>query len=162
MSAFAISSYTLVGKQKKLEDGRRINLFQVVMGDASSTYPAGGLAISGASLGCWQNLDSLSVIDQGHAGIQWEYDSVAGKMRGFVEASHNHALLLKDAAVVDGATTRVNAGANLLGANTGSSITVAGGGANGGVQTLTDAKLSEASTAFVLPTHTILVEAIGF
>lgn len=52
---------------------------------------------------------------------------------GSALATHTHDLLLKNAAVADGATTRVNAGANLLGANTGSDITVTGSGANGGV-----------------------------
>lgn len=53
---------------------------------------------------------------------------------GSALGNHAHSLLLKNAAVADGATTRVNAGTNLLGANTGSDITVAGAGANGGVQ----------------------------
>ncbi len=44
---------------------------------------------------------------------------------------------LKNGAVVDGTTTTVNAGTNLLGANTGSDITVAGGGANGGIAAIT-------------------------
>lgn len=52
---------------------------------------------------------------------------------GSALGNHTHNLLLKNAAVADGATTRVNAGANLLGANTGSDITVTGAGANGGV-----------------------------
>lgn len=52
---------------------------------------------------------------------------------GSALGTHTHDLLLKNAAVADGATTRVNAGTNLLGANTGSDITVTGSGANGGV-----------------------------
>jgi hypothetical protein len=52
---------------------------------------------------------------------------------GSALGTHTHDLLLKNAAVADGATTRVNAGANLLGANTGGDLTVTGGGANGGV-----------------------------
>lgn len=52
---------------------------------------------------------------------------------GSALGNHTHDLLLKNAAVSDGATTRVNAGANLLGANTGGDLTVTGAGANGGV-----------------------------
>lgn len=52
---------------------------------------------------------------------------------GSALATHTHDLLLKDAAVADGATTRVNAGANLLGANTGGNLTITGSGANGGI-----------------------------
>lgn len=52
---------------------------------------------------------------------------------GSALATHTHDLLLKNAAVADGATTRVNAGANLLGANTGGDLTITGSGANGGI-----------------------------
>lgn len=55
----------------------------------------------------------------------------------FTGTAHSHDILFKDAAVVDGATTRVNVGTNLLGANTGGDITVAGAGANGGVRNTT-------------------------
>lgn len=58
---------------------------------------------------------------------------LASSFTGTALGTHTHDLLLKNAAVADGATTRVNAGANLLGANTGSDITVTGGGANGGI-----------------------------
>lgn len=58
---------------------------------------------------------------------------LASAFTGSALATHTHDLLLKDAAVADSATTRVNAGANLLGANTGGNLTVTGGGANGGV-----------------------------
>lgn len=52
---------------------------------------------------------------------------------GSALANHTHTLNLKNAAVADDPTTRVNAGTNLLGANTGSDITIAGAGANGGI-----------------------------
>ncbi len=52
---------------------------------------------------------------------------------GSALATHTHDLFLKNGAVVDGTTTTVNAGTNLLGANTGSDITVAGSGVNGGI-----------------------------
>lgn len=58
---------------------------------------------------------------------------LAPTFAGTALGTHTHDLLLKNAVVADGATTRVNAGANLLGANTGSDITVTGSGANGGV-----------------------------
>ncbi len=58
---------------------------------------------------------------------------MAPTFTGDALATHTHNLLLKNAAVADGATTSVNAGTNLLGANTGSDITVAGSGANGGI-----------------------------
>ena len=56
---------------------------------------------------------------------------------GSALATHSHILNFKNAAVADGATTRVNVGTNLLGANTGGDLAVAGGGANGGVAAVT-------------------------
>lgn len=80
------------------------------------------------------NVNTSSTISAN--GGQWMlFQCLGASFTGAALAAHSHSLLLKDAAVVDGATTRVNAGTNLLGANTGSNITVAGGGANGGVQT---------------------------
>lgn len=80
-------------------------------------------------------LSNTSVASNGGAWliVQFMGASIAGTFTGSALATHTHNLLLKNAAVADGATTRVNAGTNLLGANTGSDITVAGGGANGGV-----------------------------
>lgn len=69
------------------------------------------------------------------AQLMLQFSNVGSVFTGSALAAHSHALALKNAAVADDATTRVNAGTNLLGANTGSDITVAGGGANGGVQT---------------------------
>jgi hypothetical protein len=67
-------------------------------------------------------------------GLNATYNLASGKVQCWVGVpAHTHDLLLKNAAVADGATTRVNAGANLLGANTGGNLTVAGGGANGGI-----------------------------
>ena len=73
-----------------------------------------------------------------HLIVQFSQISVSGTVgaltfTGSALGNHTHNLLLKNAAVSDGATTRVNAGSNLLGANTGSDITVTGAGANGGV-----------------------------
>lgn len=54
---------------------------------------------------------------------------IAGSLGGAHTHSipaHTHDLYLKEADVVDGATTRVNAGADLLGANTGGDLVVTG------------------------------------
>jgi hypothetical protein len=78
---------------------------------------------------------SSNIAQYGGAYLLLQFGAASSTFTGDALAAHSHALLLKNAAVADGATTRVNAGTNLLGANTGSDITVAGGGANGGVQT---------------------------
>lgn len=76
-------------------------------------------------------LTNSNVFSYGGAWLTMQFMSPT--FTGSALGTHTHNLLLKNAAVADGATTRVNAGANLLGANTGSDITVTGGGANGGI-----------------------------
>lgn len=87
-----------------------------------------------------QTIASSNVASYGGAYLVLQFSALTASgtintptFTGDALASHTHALNLKNAAVADGATTRVNAGTNLLGANTGSDITVAGAGANGGI-----------------------------
>lgn len=87
-----------------------------------------------------QTIASSNVASYGGAYlvIQFSALTAAGTINtptftGSALGTHTHDLLLKNAAVADGATTRVNAGANLLGANTGGDLTVTGSGANGGI-----------------------------
>lgn len=63
-----------------------------------------------------------------NAGAQMllQFQSLSGTFTGSALTAHTHTLYLANGAVSDGATTRVNAGTNLLGANTGSNISVAG------------------------------------
>ena len=96
-----------------------------------TTYPTGGeTGLTAASLG----LDAVLLINFDQpAGITLEYNYSNGQVLAYRSAVHTHALHLNHADVVDGATTRVNAGTNLLGANTGSDIAVAGVAATTGV-----------------------------
>ena len=87
-----------------------------------------------------QSLNNSNIANNAGAQILVQFSAVtvsgtvgALTFTGSALGNHTHNLTLKNAAVSDGATTRVNAGTNLLGANTGSDITVAGAGANGGV-----------------------------
>lgn len=87
-----------------------------------------------------QSIASANMARYGGAYIimQFGSPSVSGTINtptftGSALATHTHDLLLKNAAVADGATSRVNAGANLLGANTGGDLTITGSGANGGI-----------------------------
>ena len=82
-----------------------------------------------------QTIASSNIAAFGGAYLVLQFGAASSTFTGDALAAHSHALLLKNTAMTDGATTRVNGGTNLLGANTGSDITVAGGGANGGVQT---------------------------
>lgn len=134
---------------------------------AVGTYATGGLAVSPKSFGM-SNLIGAQVIGGNAAsiGYHFTYDTTNKKLLVGIGAgvAHSHALLLKNAAVADGATTRVNAGTNLLGANTGGDLTVAGGGANGGVQSATPANgaLAEVANGVDLSAITVRLMGIGF
>lgn len=108
------------------EDGRTKNNVKLVFGDGVLTYPAGGVPITKGKFGCPNTIESLVVYDKGTSGYEWSYDSVNLKLVAMQAAGHGHSLFLNNAEVADGATTRVNAGTDLLGANTGSDISVAG------------------------------------
>lgn len=162
MAALSAASVTYTMKvQRKGMDSRNCNKVQLAFGDGALTYPAGGIPLTIGNMGCPTTVESLSIVDQGTSGYKFSYDSTNAKLIVTHSGAHTHDLLLKNAAVVDGATTRVNAGANLLGANTGGDLTVTGAGANGGVVNTTIGALVEA-TGVALAAQTLLVEVIGW
>lgn len=156
-------TYTII--KKRNVNSRKHNLVRMAFGDGALTYPANGIPVAKGKLGCPNTIQSMVVVDQGTSGYKFQYDQSAEKLI-LMQApaqTHSHDISLKNAAVADGATTRVNAGTNLLGANTGGDLTIAGGGANGGVnsKTLAAAALTEAS-AVAIAAQTIEVEVIGW
>lgn len=146
---------------RRMGNSRVANRIQLAFGDGVKTYPAGGIPITIGNLGCPNVVESLHVVEQGTSGYYFQYDSTNKKLIMIQGASHTHDILLKNAAVADGATTRVNAGANLLGANTGGDLTVTGGGANGGVVAKAVGAGSEPS-AVAIAAQTIVVEVLGW
>lgn len=166
MSNIAATDITLtLLTQRRSEDGRRVNVFTMAFGDGALTYPAGGVPITKAKLGCPNIIEQLTVFDKGTSGYQWTYDRTNEKLVGMQSPvrTHTHDLLLKNAAVADGGTARVNAGANLLGANTGGDLTITGSGANGGIvsSTLAAAALTELST-IAIAAQSLKVEVVGW
>ncbi len=126
-------------------------------------YPTGGEVLTPADL-AMSAFDSVQI--EPKAGYTFTFDYANNKVLAYVAPAqtHTHNLLLKNAAVADSAGARVNAGANLLGANTGGDLTVTGGGANGGIvsTTLAAAAQTEVAAATNLATLTgVRVRAIG-
>lgn len=132
-----------------------------------SAYVTGGEPIDLSGIGLSNLIGGvcLGALDATSAAIVPMVDFDNNKLLAMQSsvAAHTHPLLLKNAAVADGATTRVNAGTNLLGANTGSDITVAGGGANGGVQanTASNAGLVEVGSGVNLSAVTVRMMFYG-
>jgi hypothetical protein len=165
MTALAASDVTVTLVQRRRVDGRTRNLVKLVFGNSTLTYPAGGIPITKGKLGCPNVLESLSIHNEGSTGYHFTYDRVNEKILIFQSPArtHTHDILLKDGTQADGATTRVNAAANKLGANSGGDLTITGGGANGGVvsTTLAAAALVEA-TGVAIAAQTIEAEVIGW
>jgi len=162
MANIAASDVTYTVKNlRRMGNSRVQNRIQLAFGDGALTYPAGGIPLTKGKLGCPNTIESLVVVDQGTSGYKFMFDSVNVKLVVLQSGAHTHNILLKNAAVADSAGARVNAGANLLGANTGGDLTITGGGANGGVVSTTIGAASEAS-AVAIAAQTIIVEVIGW
>lgn len=111
---------------------------------AIGTYATSGLAVSPAPFGMGSLLGVQIIGGNAASGkYQYAYDTVNKKLlvyrigvvtgtvaaptfTGSALAAHRHVLHLNQADVVDGAGTRVNAATDLLGANSGADIEVAG------------------------------------
>jgi hypothetical protein len=158
-------TYVLVN-QRKMSDSRNLNRVRLSFGDGALTYPANGIPLVKGKMGCPTIIESLIVVDAGVSGYRFQYDQSAEKLV-LLQApaqTHTHDLFLRDNVIgADTSTTKVGAGANKLGANTGANITVTGGGANGGIvsTTLAASALVEAS-AVAIAAQVIEVEVIGY
>lgn len=129
-----------------------------------SSYITGGEPLSPAMIGIQNIVGSVQIGAKDATSGAVETKFIPGttpKLMALRMGAHVHDLLFKNAAVADGATTRVNVGTNLLGANTGGDLTVAGGGANGGVQLSTQAGLAEVSNAVDLSAVQVRVCFLG-
>lgn len=82
-------------------DPRRSAIFTLVFGDGALTYPAGGVPLTKAKLGCPTNIDELQIMDAGTSGFNIKFDSANGKIRLFNPVgAHTH-----DITVIGGLTS---------------------------------------------------------
>ena len=68
-------TYTQVGKARKEESGHKVINLTIAFGNASLTYPSGGIPLTSAKLGCPNNIVDL-VIDGPSSGdgLVYKYD----------------------------------------------------------------------------------------
>lgn len=88
-------TYTILQQRKSAD--RNLYNFQLGFGNSSLTYPAGGVPVSIAKLGCPNIVESLTVYDKGTSGYEWSYDA-ANKKLVAIQApvqSHTHNFILK-------------------------------------------------------------------
>ena len=168
-------TYTVV-HQRIGENGRKNNVIKLTFGDSSLTYPAAGVPLTKAKLGCPNVVEALNVFSKGTSGYEWSYNYATEKLVAIQDASkvvsaHTHSLILNDGAATDGTDTRVlaAAGGTDLGGSFGSDLTIAGVSAAtgaGGIliaaaQTVAAAAGAEPS-AVAIAAQTIYVEVTGW
>ena len=155
-------TYT-ISKVKKMEDGRKLVTGTIAFGDGAKYYPTNGVPLTLGKMAIPTAADSINFAS-GASGYSFRFDSTHTSIRMYQMPIHAHDILLKNSAVSDAAGARVNAGSgNLLGANTGSDVTVQGNKTTGGVQNAVGAALGELVNGTDAPASlTIGFEAIGY
>lgn len=160
-------TYTILNEDRDVK-GRRVVIAELAFGDGVDTYPAGGVPLTKGKLGLPNQIEALKIFDMGTTGFIFNYDRTNEKivMIQTDAKSHTHDLHLNDADVADGATTRVNAGADLLGANTGGDLLISGvanvAGVGGIVNTAIAAAPGAEPSAVTIAAQTIRLEAVGW
>jgi hypothetical protein len=85
MAAIAAGNVTYAlqeGTQQTNHNSRYEATFSIAFGDGVLTYPAGGVPLTKANLGCPASLESLILIDPASAnGFVYKYDSANEKLR---------------------------------------------------------------------------------
>lgn len=84
MAALNASSvaYTQLLKPRKDDSNFRTFEFKLVFGDGASTYPAGGIPLTAAKLGCPVQVRSLDLFSPSSGdGYLYKYDFVNNKIR---------------------------------------------------------------------------------
>jgi len=168
MGALGASSvtYTLLN-QRKMSDSRSLNRVRLAFGNASDTYPSGGIPLTIGKMGCPTVIESMVVVDKGTSGYSFMYDQDVKKLVMFQAPAqtHTHDLFIRDNTIADAAANRINANTNALSTNTGANVTVSGTNAatSGGILSATLAAAAGVQpTSVAIAAQTIEVEVIGW
>lgn len=159
-------TYT-VTHQRRGEDGRVKNIVTLAFGNASDTYPAGGIPITKAKLGCPNTIESLTIFDKGTSGYEWTYDRTNEKLVGFYAPAQTHAhdLLIKGGQAASTTNNAAHYATDILGKEAATDATIAGSASatKGGVisATLAAAAMTQLSAVAIAAT-TLKVEVVGW
>lgn len=159
-------TYTLT-KQRKEESGNKIINFTLAFGNGALTYPAGGVPLTGANLGCPNDLVSLKIIDEGNAnGFSYKFDLANKKIRIYQAPAqtHSHDLKITKGAILASSEIGLSADAASATLNNNTiAATLTLAKATNGIQseTLAAAALAELGNVAIAAT-TLKVEAVGW
>lgn len=154
-------TYTLI--KKRVYRSRKHNLIKLVFGDGALTYPAGGIPLSKGNLGCPNDVESLSIVDQGTSGYKFSYDRTNNKLVVTQNAAHAHNLLIKGGQAAASTAATAYYATDIFGKEAATDKTILGvdSATKGGVIASTSLANSEAS-AVAIAAQTIYVEVIGW
>lgn len=150
MADIAASDVTYTVLQQRREGGRVKNLVRMAFGNGTLTYPANGIPVSKAKLGCPNTIESLVVVDQGASGYRFQYDQSAEKL-----IVMQAALVVTKGAVLSSGEVGVSADAATATLN---NNTIA---ASLTLKSASPAQIVEAST-MAIAAQTIEVEVVGW
>lgn len=153
--------------QRRSEDGRRVNVFTMAFGDGVLTYPAGGVPITKAKLGCPNVIEQLTVFDKGTSGYAWTYDRANEKLVAIQAPAQTHAhdlLVLGGGTIVADSTIGADASTQLVKvAATNVTFAKADVAIKGGVQSETLAAAPGAQPSTVaIAAQSLKVEVVGW
>jgi hypothetical protein len=168
MADIASSDVTYTEQDKSIHEGSgyREFLFKVQYGNSTLTYPAGGIPLLKASLGCPNVIKKLMVYDADDGdGIVVKYDAENNKLRLYRVAAHAHDVLIKGGQAAASTAAVAHYATNIMGkeAATDATITGADSATKGGVQSLSQGSLVEVSSGSYAPAATVLyVSVVGW
>ena len=103
MANIAATDITVTMTHQSIIGGsKKCNVVKLVFGDGALTYPAGGVPISKAALGCPNIIESLKVFDKGTSGYEWSFDKTNSKLVALQAPAQTHG---HDFTIVKGAIT---------------------------------------------------------
>lgn len=100
MANIAATDVTHTVLKRRNVNSKKYNLVRIAFGDGALTYPAGGIPLTKAKMGCPNNIESIRVVDQGTIGYQWQYDQSTEKLVGWHAPAQTHG---HDFTIVKGA-----------------------------------------------------------
>ena len=156
-------TYTVLNV-RKMSDSRSLNRIRLAFGDGALTYPANGIPLTIAKMGCPTVVESMVIVDKGTSGYNFMYKQSTAKLVAWQAPvqTHTHDIKLLGGLTLDAA---VGMNSTTFGKNTATNATLAGANSTtlGGVvsTTLAAAADSEISTV-AIAAQTIEVEVIGW
>jgi hypothetical protein len=167
MANIAASDITVTILNRRRVEGRNHFNVKLAFGDGALTYPAGGIPISKAKLGCPNVVESLEIYDKGTSGYAWTYDAANEKLVAIQAPAQTHAhdLLIKGGQAA--ATTNVAAhyATDILGKEAATDATIAGSASatKGGVISATLAAAPGAQPSTVaIAAQVLRLEVVGW